>query len=558
MVNGKKLYSEVCNGGIMKVFKRPFLVCVLLGSKLLATSAPMITQAEFNKGEVSTSQVKVIDRLFDSLDDGMVGTITAKELIENLRKAGILEDDPRIAEMMASIHELADNRNISVDTFEKLIQKNSSLVEKALKGDLIIPDFDELTKEITKIYETTKVIETGKVADYIPQLAKVSPEYYAISVCTIDGQRFSIGDSEHHFVVQSTSKPISYCMALEEYGDEYVHQFVGREPSGLGFNELALNSKGLPHNPMINAGAIMSCSLIKRDYDMSDRFDHVMKIWQDLSGDVKPHFNNAVYLSERNTGDRNYALGYFMQEKKAFPENTNLIDVLEFYFQTCSIEVTSDSMATIAATLANSGICPTTEKIVFQPDNVKDCLSLMSSCGMYDFSGEFAFTVGLPAKSGVSGAIMIVIPKVMGIAVWSPPLDQIGNSVRGIEFCKELVNTFNFHTYDNVALNNHKKKDPLLKRNEEKFLNGIVALCWAASQGDVNEIKHLVARGVDLNCGDYDGRTALHIAASEGRDNVVAYLLNKGVNIHVKDRWGNTPVDDARRGNHHDIIQMLQ
>ena len=256
-------------------------------------------------------------------------------------------------------------------------------------------------------------------------------------------------------------------MALEEIGYA-VHNFVGREPSGKTFNEITLNSKGLPHNPMINAGAIMCCSLIKQNSDPADRFDYVLERWRDAAGGMRVGFNNAVYLSERQTADRNFALGYFMREKNAFPEKVDLLETLEFYFQCCSIELTASSLAAVASTLANGGMCPLTGRQVFQPDYVKHCLSLMSSCGMYDFSGEFAFSVGLPAKSGISGVVMVVIPNVMGLSIWSPRLDNLGNSVRGVEFCKRLVDNFRFHTFDSMNALQSSKIDPTTAPSEQE------------------------------------------------------------------------------------------
>ena len=164
---------------------------------------------------------------------------------------------------------------------------------------------------------------------------------------------------------------------------------------------------------------------------MADRFDYVLQRWGQAAGGTMPGFSNPTYLSERKTADRNFALGYFMREKGAFPEGTDLVETLEFYFQCCSLELTAEAMSVVAATLANGGVCPLTGERVFQSGTVRKCLSLMSSCGMYDFSGEWAFRVGLPAKSGVSGVIMIVVPNVMGLVCWSPRLDENGNSVRG-------------------------------------------------------------------------------------------------------------------------------
>ena len=510
-----------------------------------------MTQAVQN----DTPSIDMADLLFDSLANGKP-SISKGDILDALQQSGIQETDPRLLHTMGNLKKYGFGDPISAKEFSEITHDNSVLIEKALTKHLAIPRFQAFCDEITEIYKNCKPNKSGAVADYIPQLKNVDPEQFAISICTVDGQRFSIGETQTHYCVQSTCKPINYCMALEEHGAEKVHQYIGREPSGRGFNELTLNNDSLPHNPMINSGAIMSSSLIRRDLNSADRFDEVLKTWQELSGGVRPNFNNSVYLSEKETGDRNFALGYFMKEKEAFPAGTNLTETLEFYFQCCSIEVSSDSMATVAATLANGGLCPLTGKKIFSNTTAKNCLSLMYSCGMYDFSGEFAFSVGVPAKSGVSGALYLVIPHVMGISIWSPRLGSLGNSVRGVDFCKELIKRFNFHNYDSV-LQCSKKKDPRLQKNNEK-LDSVVALCWAASQGDVIEIKRLAANGVDLDEADYDGRTAMHLAASEGHEKVVQYLIRAGANITPKDRWGGTPLDDAKRGHHEKVIELIK
>jgi glutaminase len=506
--------------------------------------------------------------LFDALDRDANGIISLYELVQILNDIGIHNDDPRLVldtKDINSYTDFAENSKeaeystpLTFEQFKAIIQKSQgNLVKDAIQGNLVIPDFKNFRGAIKRIFDKAKANKTGEVATYIPQLGRVNPEYFGVSICTIDGQRFSLGDYAVPFCIQSICKPINYCIALEEHGEEKVHQHIGREPSGIGFNGLVLNSKGLPHNPMINAGAIMACSLVKPKLDMADRFDYVLDTWTNLSGNIRAGFNNAVYLSERQTADRNFALGYFMRENKAFPDKTNLIDTLEFYFQCCSIEVTAEAMAITAATLANAGICPTTGNRVLQPNTVKNCLSLMASCGMYDFSGEFAFTIGLPAKSGVAGGLMVVIPNLMGICIWSPRLDALGNSVRGIEFCKELVSAFNFHNFDSLTGGQSQKQDPRLQRNQSK-IDSVISLCWAASEGDLLEVQHLVARGININEADYDGRTAMHLAASEGHNKVIEFLLSKGVLANPTDRWGNTPLNDAYRGNHQSVIRLLE
>jgi glutaminase len=152
---------------------------------------------------------------------------------------------------------------------------------------------------------------------------------------------------------------------------------------------------------------------------------------------------------------------------------------------------------------------------------------------------------------------MVVVPNVMGICLWSPPLDPLGNSVRGIEFCKALVSRFNFHNYDDLVGSLSHKKDPR-RRHDELRVDAVTSLCWAASQGDLRGIQNLLARGIDLDLADYDGRTGLHLAASEGHVGVVEALVARGVAINPKDRWGNTPLDDAFRGAHIGVIAALE
>ena len=251
-----------------------------------------------------------------------------------------------------------------------------------------------------------------------------------------------------------------------------------------------------------------------------------------------------------------------MRENGAFPERIDLEDVLDFYFQCCSVELNVETMSVVAATLANGGICPLSGERIFQPETVQHCLSLMSSCGMYDFSGEFAFTIGLPAKSGVSGALMIVVPNIMGICTWSPRIDEVGNSARGIDFCQRLIKTFNFHNYDVVA-GVSGKKDPRLSRIQQKSKQ-VNELIWAASKGDLGALQQQVVLGADLNVADYDLRTALHLAAAEGQEHIVQFFIDQkrdrdeGIELSPRDRWGGTPLNDAYLRGHSTIIKMLE
>lgn len=487
------------------------------------------------------------------------GGITDFEIIDMLKSQGIELYDPRLNQVREIIGKLTVDksgaRKINPSAFNKLFSERK-LLQQILHKQQVIPDFKGFKEIIKKIYEQVSTEQGGKVATYIPQLASINPKLFAISVCTVDGQVFSIGDSEVKFSLQSAHKPVNYALALEQLGEAIVHKHVGKEPSGVSFNALTLNSEGLPHNPLINAGAIMCSALIERDMAPAAKFDLILDIWKGLDGITSPTFNNSVYLSEKNTADRNFALAYFMRENGAFPQNTEVTEVLDFYFQCCSIESTTSILSRVAATFANSGVNPFTNQKVFDPETVKSSLSLMHSCGMYDYSGQFSFSIGLPAKSGVSGCIWIVVPNLMGIAVYAPPLDQNGNSVKGIRVAEELIKHFNFHHYDSLRTGNNHKKDPRLRKYESR-VDTVMSLVFAASAGDLDEIKRLQAIGVNLDQPDYDGRTALHLAASENQSEVVKYLLDNGVNKAPVDRWGSTPLKDAKRAKHGEIISLL-
>src|SRR5215470_17142615 len=328
-----------------------------------------------------TSTDATYRNLFDSFNPDKNGRISPLEILSRLERSGFRADDPRIAEALSRLAGTDGSRQLSFAQFKALARHNSSLIRRAVEGNLAVPDFAALTADITRMYDELLPVRSGSVADYIPQLKRVAPDQLAIAVCTVDGQRFSVGDAATGFSLQSVSKTVSYCLALDEHGVDGVHRHVGREPSGQSFNELALNPKGLPHNPMVNAGGIMTTSLIRPQDDIADRFDLVAATWQRLAGGRRPGFNNAIYLSERQTADRNFALGYSMRENGAFRPGTDLVTTLEFYFQCCSIEVDAEMMAMAAASLANAGVCPLTDDPVITPGAVQSCLSLMSSCG---------------------------------------------------------------------------------------------------------------------------------------------------------------------------------
>ena len=410
----------------------------------------------------------------------------------------------------------------------------------------------DMKQFLETVYDDLQSVQGGEVASYIPQLANVNPDLFGISCCGMDGSIHEFGDSDVCFSLQSCSKPLNYCLAKKINPDIEVHNHVGYEPSGRAFNEFIFNKHQLPHNPMINAGAIMMNSFIGPEKEPAERFDLVKSFYNELGGAVGTiGFDNSIYLSEQNHADRNISLAYEMRSNKVFykhPTHSQIHETLNLYFQSCSVNINCRIGSLIAATLANGGINPVTKKRVLEASIVKDCLSLMYSCGMYDYSGQFSFEIGLPAKSGVSGCLLLVVPNSYGICIWSPPLDHMGNSVKGVEFCKRFSQyTENRHHIFNIL--EHRcgidYEDKVLLTQK---------IITAASKGELQELKELEKNINDnsiFNLSDYDGRTAIHLACSEGHINVVEYLVEdvKSV-LKPKDRWGNTPLHDANKRLH--------
>ncbi|MFO0946010.1 MAG: glutaminase A [Planctomycetota bacterium] len=285
----------------------------------------------------------------------------------------------------------------------------------------------------------------GKVADYIPELAKANPAWFGISVATADGRIVEVGDCNQYFTIQSVSKPLVYGLALEDHGVDSVLGKVGVEPTGEAFNSIVLDeASNRPFNPMVNAGAIATADLIKGK-DQTERFSRILDMFRRYCG-RDMFIDNSVFMSERETGHRNRAIAHLMLN---FGMMSNRVEEsLELYFQQCSVLVTSHDLAMIGATLANGGVNPITGERAISAKYVKYLLAAMFTCGMYDYAGEWAFRVGLPAKSGVGGGIVAVVPGKVGIGLFSPPLDVKGNSVRGVKVCQELADRFALHSFE--------------------------------------------------------------------------------------------------------------
>jgi glutaminase len=285
-------------------------------------------------------------------------------------------------------------------------------------------------------------VSDGTVATYIPELAKADPDWFGIALATTDGKLYAVGDTSQTFTIQSISKPFTYGLALEDVGRAAVHAKIGVEPTGDAFNSISLEpGSGRPLNPMINAGAIAAASLVA-GRSPQDKFDRLLSVYSLYAG-RELSLDRAVYRSEKETGHRNRAIGHMLRNFDILTGDPEA--PLDLYFRQCSIAVDSRDLSVMAATLANGGVNPLTGERAIRRELVENLLSVMTTCGMYDYAGEWLYWVGLPAKSGVAGAILAVLPGQLGIGIFSPPLDARGNSVRGVRVCKDLSRDFGLH-----------------------------------------------------------------------------------------------------------------
>jgi len=302
---------------------------------------------------------------------------------------------------------------------------------------------------INRLHERLLALRDGSVADYIPELTRVDPDWFGIALVTVEGHVHRAGDWLQTFTIQSISKPFTYGIALEDNGIDEVRRRIDVEPSGEAFNSISLEpDTGRPRNPMINAGAIVSADLVDGNTG-TDKFERIVQTFGRYAArDL--HMDEQVYVSEKTTGHRNRAISHLLRNYEILGGDPE--EPLDAYFRQCSILVNAQDLAVMGATLANKGVNPITNIRAVKAEQVPAVLAVMSSCGMYDYSGNWIATVGLPAKSGVGGGIVAVLPGQFGLAVFSPRLDAKGNSVRGIRVCEALSRDFGLHMLDSARM----------------------------------------------------------------------------------------------------------
>ncbi|MEY4385158.1 MAG: hypothetical protein RLY20_441 [Verrucomicrobiota bacterium] len=315
------------------------------------------------------------------------------------------------------------------------------------KSEIVSP----LSDYLQQLHQECAADNSGEVATYIPELGKANPDWFGIALVTATGAVYEVGDTDQLFTIQSISKPFVYGLALEDNGREAVLKKVGTEPTGDAFNSISLEpGTGRPRNPMINAGAIATAGLVEGKTEKI-RFNRVLEMLSKYAG-RELALDRAVHSSESETGHRNRAIGHMLRNFDILTSDP--IPVTELYFRQCSVSVNCRDLATMAATLANRGVNPITGKQALRGEYVESVLSVMETCGMYDYAGEWLYNVGMPAKSGVAGGVLAVLPGQLGIGVFSPRLDSHGNSVRGIRVCQQLSRHLDLHLLNRPTIGN--------------------------------------------------------------------------------------------------------
>lgn len=403
--------------------------------------------------------------------------------------------------------------------------------------------------------------EDGRVATYIPPLGKADPSLFGLALATRDGHVYEAGDTDVPFTIQSVSKPFVYALALHDRGLNAVLRKVGVEPTGEGFDAIRLEAgTGRPLNPMVNAGAIVVASLVDGD-DWGHRFQRILDGLSAFAGRGLS-VDHEVLAAEERTGDHNRAIGYLLRNAGTLDGSVD--EAVKVYFMACSTLVTARDLAVMAMTLSSGGVNPLTGRRVVGTDTTEHVMAVMATSGTYDFAGEWLLRSGLPAKSGVAGGLVAVLPSQLGIGVYSPPLDRRGTSVRAIAACQELSSRFGLHLMRPVtgmmsAIHRYLRGDAVSSRRSRRFAEREIlrtrgrAIALCELQGDLGFASTDVA--VRAVTGDHDGVRWLVLdlhrvvraepVAVNLLDALVRELREHGVTTVVAAEEGRSPLASA-------------
>lgn len=305
---------------------------------------------------------------------------------------------------------------------------------------------EQVKAAVEEVYEECRNIQGGTNANYIPYLANINPDLFGLSVTLPDGTRINVGDSDYLFGVESISKVFTAILILKEYGAEKVKQMIGADATGLPFNSIfaILLEMDHPSTPLVNAGAITACSMVEPKGDSWGKWEAIVNNFTALCG-AEPSVIDELYKSESETNYTNRSIAWLLKSYNRIYDDVPMS--LDLYTRQCSLGVTSQMLSVCAATIANNGVNPVTKKEVFASELTPKITSLITTVGFYQNTGDWLYEAGIPAKSGVGGGVLGVMPGVMGVAAFAPPLDQAGNSVKAQAALKSLMQKLNLNLF---------------------------------------------------------------------------------------------------------------
>lgn len=305
----------------------------------------------------------------------------------------------------------------------------------------------QIKEVIQQAYEQVKGNTGGKNADYIPYLAQIDKNLFGISVCLLNGETITVGDTEYRFGIESVSKVHTAILALRQYGAQKVLDMIGADATGLPFNSIIaiLLENDHPSTPLVNAGAISACSMVMPVGDSDQKWKAIVENVTDLCGSA-PELIDELYKSESETNFNNRSIAWLLKNYGRIYDNPDL--ALDLYTRQCSLGVTAQQLSIAAATVANNGLNPVTKKEVFKAELAPKITSMIAAVGFYEHSGDWMYSSGIPAKTGVGGGVMGVLPGVFGISAFAPPLDESGNSVKAQLAIKFIMNELGLNVFN--------------------------------------------------------------------------------------------------------------
>ncbi|XP_037622253.1 glutaminase liver isoform, mitochondrial isoform X2 [Sebastes umbrosus] len=515
-----------------------------------------LSQPWFPPQQSPSKRRAAADVLFDSFASD--GKININQFFEAIWSSGLHRSDPRLRECFFHLRKLQDAEgSVDRNTFHRCITGFVSLILKALQGRFVIPDFSTFTEETQKLFSRCRQLSSVQEKEK----ETMDSTKWGVSICTVDGQRLSLGDWAGSLVLGEVSWPLVYGVAVDLLGSDLVHRYVGVEAYSRHDSPFTLTKTGIPHSPLTETGAIVTTSLLQLAgrlcAEEEEKYDSVLNVIRRLCNKEHASLNCTSYQSSRKASVRLHSLSFYLQEKKCFPDKADINAALDLMLQCASTEITCESGAAMAASLANGGLCPLSGDQVLSPAATRSMLSMMQVAGMKDYSTTFHYKTSVPAVSGSHGSLLAVVPGVLGLMAFSPETDACGNPWRAVHFCQELISTFQLHSFDIRTPFRQILAYRQWKAESEGYQ--IMNVLLAAFKGDVQALRRYFLSGADVNAVDYDGRSALHVAAAEGHAEVIRFLLqNTGANPALKDRWGSSPLQEARRHNKDAAVQLLQ